>query len=42
MTPLHFTLSAMLAELPPDNMAMENPPFEDVVPIEDGDFPLPC
>ena len=24
------------------NMAMENPPFEDVFPIENGDFPLPC
>ena len=24
------------------NMAMENPPFEDVFPIQDGDFPLLC
>ena len=24
------------------NMTMENPPFEDVFPIEHGDFPLPC
>ena len=23
-------------------MAMENPPFEDVFPIQDGDFPLLC
>ncbi len=22
------------------NMAMENPPFEDVFPIENGDFPM--
>ena len=25
---------------PKINMAMENPPFEDVFPIERGDFPL--
>ena len=24
------------------SMAMENPPFEDVFPIQDGDFPLLC
>ena len=24
------------------NIAMENPPFEDVFPIQDGDFPLLC
>ena len=23
-------------------MALENPPFEDVFPIQDGDFPLLC
>ena len=24
------------------NMTMENQPFQDVSPIKDGDFPLPC
>ena len=24
------------------NMAMEHPPFEDVCPIENGDFPMSC
>ena len=24
------------------NMTMENPPFEDVFPIENGDFPMSC
>ena len=24
------------------NMAMENPPFEDVFPVEHGDFPTSC
>ena len=24
------------------NMARENPPFEDVFPIENGDFPMSC
>ena len=24
------------------NIAMENGPFEDVFPIQDGDFPLLC
>ena len=24
------------------NIAMENPPFEDVFPIGKGEFPLPC
>ena len=24
------------------NIAMKNPPFEDVFPIQDGDFPLLC
>ena len=24
------------------DIAMENPPFEDVFPIQDGDFPLLC
>ena len=23
-------------------IAMENPPFDDVFPIEKGEFPLPC
>ena len=27
---------------PKTNMTMENPPFEDVFPIEDADFPLSC
>ena len=24
------------------NMTVENPPFEDVFPIENGDFPMSC
>ena len=24
------------------NMTVENPPFEDVFPIENGDFPMLC
>ena len=24
------------------NMTMENPPFEDVFPVEHGDFPMSC
>jgi len=24
------------------NMTLENPPFEDVFPIENGDFPMSC
>ena len=33
----------MIFDTPPKtNMAMEHPPFEDVFPIEDGDFILPC
>ena len=24
------------------NMTVENPPFEDVLPIENGDFPMLC
>ena len=24
------------------NMTMEHPPFEDVFPIENGDFPMSC
>ena len=27
---------------PKINMTMENPPFEDVFPIEHGDFPMSC
>ncbi len=27
---------------PKTNMTMENPPFEDVFPIETGDFPMSC
>ena len=27
---------------PKSNMTMENPPFEDVFPIENGDFPMSC
>ncbi len=29
---------------PPEftNMTMENPPFEDVFPIEKGNFPMSC
>ena len=27
---------------PKTNMAIENPPFEDVFHLENGDFPLPC
>ena len=33
-------LGAKYKELP--NMAMENNPFENVFPIENGDFPLLC
>ena len=28
--------------IPSGNLTMENPPFEDVFPIQDGDFPLLC
>ena len=28
--------------IPETNMAMENPPFEDLFPIEHGDFPMLC
>ena len=28
--------------LPKTNMTMENPPFEDVFPIENRDFPMSC
>ena len=28
--------------LPETNMAMEHRPFEDLFPIENGDFSLPC
>ena len=28
--------------LPKTNMTMENPPVEDVFPIENGDFPMSC
>ena len=28
--------------LPKTNMAMEHPPFEDVFPFENGDFPMSC
>ena len=27
---------------PKTNMTMENPPFEDAFPIENGDFPMSC
>ena len=27
---------------PKTNMTMEHPPFEDVFPIEHGDFPMSC
>ena len=27
---------------PKTNMTMENPPFEDVFPIDNGDFPMSC
>ena len=27
---------------PKTNMTMETPPFEDVFPIENGDFPMSC
>ena len=27
---------------PKTNMTMQNPPFEDVFPIEHGDFPMSC
>ena len=28
--------------LPKTNMTLENPPFEDVFPIENGEFPMSC
>ena len=34
--------NAGTSTLPETNMAMENGPVEDVFPIENGDFPLPC
>ena len=39
-----LTQSSLHAEIPPPktNMTMENPPFEDVFPIENGDFPMSC
>ena len=27
---------------PKTDMAIENPPFEDVFPVENGDFPMSC
>ena len=27
---------------PKTNMTMENPPVEDMFPIENGDFPMSC
>ena len=27
---------------PKTNMSMENPPFEDILPLENGDFPMSC
>ena len=38
VTPLKTNRNVTLQQ---SNIAMENPPFEDVVPIQDGDFPLP-
>ena len=32
----------LVASPPKTNMAVENPAFEDVLPIEHGDFPVPC
>ena len=36
------TLEIIGDTLRQSNIAMENPPFEDVFPIQDGDFPLLC
>ena len=35
-------VSKWVSTLQQSNIAMENPPFEDVFPIQDGDFPLLC
>ena len=35
-------VSLKVGTLRQSNIAMENPPFEDVFPIQDGDFPLLC
>ena len=35
-------LNYLIHILPKTNMTMENQPFEDVSPIEHGDFPMSC
>ena len=38
----HKVLHDISSTLRQSNIAMENPPFEDVFPIQDEDFPLLC
>ena len=35
-------LNYLIHILPKTNMTMENQPFEDISPIEHGDFPMSC
>ena len=35
-------LQVFFVTLRQSNMTMENPPFEDVFPIKNGDFPVSC
>ena len=44
MMPLFFLMFDTLVNYTPKTteMMMENQPFEDVSPVKDGDFPLPC
>ncbi len=37
-----FTKASIVITPPKTNMTMENPPFEDVFPIEIWDFPVSC
>ena len=37
-----FFCGFFLVYPPKTNMTMETPPFEDVFPIEHGDFPMSC
>ena len=38
----HGTHGAMILPSLKTNMTMDNQPFEDVSPVENGDFPLSC
>ena len=43
LSPLRENNKFLENTIPPKtNMTMEHPPFEDVFPIENGDFPMSC